>query len=91
MVSEYLYENPEVFVLAIGALILIIIYSILSKRFGKGTSFMIGLAIAGIASWSLWRNDFYGYEITFVYLMYAMIALVILKAFIWPFIKSFKR
>lgn len=91
MIGEYFFENPEVFIIAIAVLLFLVIFSVIARRYDKGMSVLIALAISGIASWSLWRNDFYGWEEIIVYLMYAAVIAVLIRVIVWPFVKSFVK
>jgi len=90
MVSEYFFENPEMFAIAIGVLVFLVVFSVLARRFDKGSSILIGLAVGTITAWSLYRNDFYGYESALVFLMYLAVIAVAIKIFL-PFFKSVRR
>jgi len=90
MVSEYFFQNPEVFAIAIGFIVCLVTFSVLSRRFDKGSSILIGLVVGILTAYNLFINDFYGWEETLVFVIYLVVIALVIKIFI-PFFKSVKR
>ncbi len=88
---SYFNASPEVFSIAVGVALFAVSNYILVKFLrNKATSLIVALVFSMIAAWSLYENDFYGWESTLAILIYIVVAVLFLKI-LWVFVKSFKR
>ena len=86
-----LFQSPEAVIIAIGLIIFFIIYSLLLKPFkNKGPAILVAACISLISMWSLYTNDFYGWNIDVAVAFY-LIAVVILIMLFYSFIKAIRR
>jgi len=89
---DYLFvENPESLAFAASVLIFIISYMAIVRFIRqKGPALLISVAIALIVGWKLYREKFYGWEISLV-LILGLVVLVIVGKIVWAFIKNIRR
>ena len=89
MALEYLQlENPENLAFGVFIILCVISFYVFSKFMrNKGTAFVIALAISGLASWQLYRERFYGWEETLVFVLILAVIALFLRI-LWSFVRS---
>lgn len=85
------FENPEVLAFAAAVLVFIISFTAINKFIReKGAALLISVAISAIVGWKLYRERFYGWEISLA-LIFGLIALAIFGKILWAFIRNIRR
>jgi len=74
-ITDYLvFENPGVVALAIGVLFFIVMYTILSRFIeDRGSIMVISLVFAIISGWSLYVNNFFGWEENLIAILFIVV------------------
>lgn len=83
-----LFANPEGLIVGVGIIVFALSLTVMNRFFGgskKGLNIIIAFVITVIASWSMWKNDFYGFENGLAILIYILIGVICLKI-IWMFL-----
>ncbi len=87
------FQNPEVLAVAVAFLVFMMVFYILSRKrlFGsnKGVAIVISLILAAVAGRELYTNEFYGYEVNLVILIYVAVLLVVLRI-VWAFVRNIR-
>lgn len=88
----FYFENPGFVALVFGLLVFIALTTALRRfvHIDAGVSALLAFAIAGIATWKLYTEGFYGATPIFVFL-YAAIILIILILILRALFKGFRR
>jgi len=88
----FYFENPGFVAFVFGLLIFIVLVVALRRfvNIDAGVSVLLAFAVSAIATWKLYREDFYGTTPLFV-LLYAAIILIILILILRAMFKGFRR
>lgn len=94
MLADYgIFESPETVAIALGLLLFIVAFVVLSRFFGKGNktaAAMVGLILGGLASWKIYTTNL-SYNEEYLFYAFVILAVAIVGAIIWPFIRSWTR
>ena len=85
------FQNRETLAVALGLLLFIILFHLLSRRLDKGPSIIVAFAASLIASWQIYTNEFYGFEKTLAFLLYLALIGIAVKFVLLPFIRFFRK
>ena len=90
MASIFSFTNIEVVILALGVLAALVTFSALSRRLQRGPSFIIGLAIGGIAAYSMYTYRLYLGENLVAFALIAVVILIFGKI-LYSFLRFGRR
>ena len=84
-------DNPTGLIIGIVVILFAISYYALVKMIrNTGLALIASIAISGIATWSLYKNDFYGWQDIIVFFIYIVVFIIFIKL-IWSFFKYLKK
>lgn len=82
------FENPEVLAFALGFLVFILVFYVLTRATGdKGTSLVVAFAISGIATFYLYKEEFILERRIIAFLLIIVVVVIFLKI-LWAFIRG---
>jgi len=89
--TDYLvFENPGVVAIAIGVLVFVVVYTVLSRFIqDRGSTMIISLVLGLIGGWSLYVNNFFGgEEENLIAILFIIVVVGIVLRILWRFIRG---
>jgi len=91
--TDYLvFENPGVVAIAIGVLLFVVTYTILSRFIeDRGSTMVISIVLGIIGGWSLYTNNFFGWEENLIAILFIIVVVGIVLRILWAFVRGTGR
>ena len=89
-ITDYLvFENPGVVAVAIGVLVFVVVYTVLSRFIeDRGSTMVISIVFGIIGGWSLYANNFFGWEENLIAILLIVVVVGIVLRILWAFIRG---